>query len=245
MTTIKPQKTDLSVLVSVVRGAIVHRKCRHQQLNPMWGSLPDISPPQPVAPAFLLNSPTMDEQSDFTSRLLFLYNVVADVQGTIRFLDTKAAFCVTLLTAMMAAAFQLSSPHPRFPNAHLVLLVIFGILTLVCASICVRVIFPTIHHQGSFSVAVNSADPAFFLVPKWKRRHIWDTLGNRAPEGMEAAHAMYTASVMAAADADLVQSMCDEVVTISSLRQVKSDRLHLAIQLLSLTVLAFFLQLAI
>ena len=39
--------------------------------------------------------------------------------------------------------------------------------------------------------------------------------------------------------------MCDEVVTISFLRQVKSDRLHLAIQVLSLTVLAFFFQLAI
>jgi hypothetical protein len=186
----------------------------------------------------------MVEQPDYTSRLLFLYYLVTDVQGTIRFLDTKAAFCVTLLTAMMAAAFQLSISHPRFPHVHTFLLAAFGVLTLVCASICVRVIFPTIHHQGSFSIG-DPAFPSFFIVPKWKRRHFWDTLGNRLPEGMEATHATYVASMMGASDADLVQSMCDEVVTVSALRQVKSDRLHLAIRILSLAVLAFFLQLAI
>src|SRR5277367_1356523 len=100
----------------------------------------------------------MDEQSDFNSKLWFLYNVVADVQGTIRFLDTKAAFCVTLLTAMMAAAFQFSRNHQRFPEAHLYFLGIFAVLALLCLSICVRVIFPTVHLQGSLSVA-GPAEP--------------------------------------------------------------------------------------
>jgi hypothetical protein len=185
----------------------------------------------------------MDEQSDYTNKLWFLYNVVADAQGTIRFLDTKAAFCVTLLTAMTAAAFQFSSGHHRFPQAHLVLLGIFAALTLVCLSICVRVIFPTVHLQGTFSVG-GPAEPPFFLVPKGQRHRLRDTLGNQPPRGLETTHAAYLASTMAASDADLVRSMCDEVVTISFLRQVKSDRLHLGIQVLSVTVLAFFLQLA-
>jgi hypothetical protein len=180
----------------------------------------------------------------YTSRLEFLFKVVEDTQNTIRFLDTKAAFCVTLLTAMMAAAFQFSTGHPRFPHTHAVLLGIFVALALVCVSICVRVIFPTVHHQGTFSVA-GPAEPAFFLVPKGQRHRLRDTLGNQPPQGLEKTHANYLASMMAAGDADLVRSMCDEVVTISFLRQVKSDRLHLAIQLLSVTVLAFFLQLAL
>ncbi len=195
--------------------------------------------------AILLHSPAMDEQqSEYNSKLWFLYNVVTDVQGTIRFLDTKAAFCVTLLTAMTAAAFQFSRYHHPFPHAHLGLLGLFGFLSLACLSICLRVIFPTVHLQGSFSgTAAN--EPPFFLVPKRQRHSLRDTLGNRPPEGLESTHATYLASMMAANDADLVRSMCDEVVTISFLRQVKSDRLHLAIQVLSLTVLAFFLQLAI
>jgi hypothetical protein len=192
----------------------------------------------------LLHSLAMDEQSDYTNKLWFLYNVVTDAQGTIRFLDTKAAFCVTLLTAMTAAAFQFSRSLLRFPQAHLVFLGIFGVLALTCLSICVRVIFPTVHLQGSFSVTTAS-EPPFFLVPKRQRHSLRDTLGDMPPEGLESTHATFLASMMAADDADLVRSLCDEVVTISFLRQVKSDRLHLAIQVLSVTVVAFFLQLAI
>lgn len=186
----------------------------------------------------------MDEHSDFTSRLFFLYNVVTDTQGTIRFLDTKAAFCVTLLTAMMAAAFQLSLSHHRFPRLHLVLLSVFAGLTLLCLSICVRVIFPTVHHQGTFSVS-GATGPAFFLVPRQRHRHWPGILGNKAPDGVGITHAGYIAEVLSATDSDLVHSMCDEVVTISFLRQVKSDRLHIGIQVLAATVLAFFVQLAI
>jgi len=192
----------------------------------------------------LLHSPAMDEQSDCTSKLFFLYNVVIDAQGTIRFLDTKAAFCVTLLTAMAAAAFQFSNSHHRFPQAHLGFLGMFALLALACLSICMRVIFPTVHLQGSFS-ATGASEPPFFLVPKSQRHRLRDTLGNQPPEGLEVTHATYLATMMAASDADLVRSMCDEVVTISFLRQVKSDRLHLAIEILSVTVLAFFFQLAI
>jgi hypothetical protein len=178
---------------------------------------------------------------EYASRLEFLFKVVEDTQNTIRFLDTKAAFCVTLLTAMMAAAFQFSVGHHRYPNAHLVLLGVFAAFALLCVSICVRVIFPTVHLQGTFS----AAGPTFFLAPKHQRHRIRDILGNRAPRGLEATHASYAASVLAASDVDLIRSMCDEVVTISFLRQTKSDRLHLGIQVLALTVIAFFLQLAI
>lgn len=41
----------------------------------------------------------------FSGRLEFLCRAVNDSQETIRFLDAKAGFCVTLLTAMMVAAF--------------------------------------------------------------------------------------------------------------------------------------------
>ncbi len=182
---------------------------------------------------------------EFSNRLEFLLKVVEDTQNTIRFLDTKAAFCVTLLTAMMAAAFHLPAPPPFYQQAHPLCLGVFTVLTLASLAICVRVIFPTVHLQGSSSVADAAAEPAFFLVPKQQRHSLRDTLGNRPPQGLESTHARYTASIMGASDADLIHSMCDEVVTISFLRQVKSDRLHLAIQVLSATVLAFFVQLAI
>ncbi len=219
--------------------------CGHEQLTAMRESAPVNSPARrPAMPTMLLHSPAMNEKPDFTNRLFFLQNVVADAQGTIRFLDTKAAFCVTLLTAMVAAAFHVSEPHRRFPQVHLFLLGLFAVCALICLATCVRVIFPTIHIQGRFS-GTAATEPSFFLVPIQKRHRLRDTLGNTPPEELKMAHASYTASVMAASDADLARSLCDEVVTISFLRQVKSDRLHVAIQVLTLTVLAFFVQLAI
>jgi hypothetical protein len=170
--------------------------------------------------------------------------VVEDTQNTIRFLDTKAAFCVTLLTAMMVATLQFSGPHRHYyPHAHLVLVGVFAGFALVCLSVCVRVIFPTVHLQGRFS-AVGAAGPTFFLLPT-QRGHRLRALGNPPLRDLETAHTSYAASVLAASDLDLVRSMCDEVVTISFLRQMKSDRLHLAIQVLYFTIMAFFLQLAI
>ncbi len=192
-----------------------------------------------------MDNEVFERTFEHTGRLEFLFKVVEDTQNTIRFLDTKAAFCVTLLTAMMVATLQFSSFHRHYPHAHLFLVVVFSGFALVCLSICVRVIFPTIHHQGAFS-GTGAAGPAFFLVPRRQRHRLGDLLlGNRQPTNLEAIHADYTASVFAASDVDLVRSMCDEVVTISFLRQVKSDRLHLAIQVLLFTVIAFFLQLAI
>src|SRR6202030_2726097 len=46
---------------------------------------------------------------EYSSRLEFLYKIVEDTQNTIRFIDTKAAFCLTLLSAMAAGALQ--RPH--------------------------------------------------------------------------------------------------------------------------------------
>ncbi len=191
-----------------------------------------------------MDNEIFEKASGYTSRLEFLFKAVEDTQNTIRFLDTKAAFCVTLLTAMMVAFFHFSNRHRHYPHAHLLLVALFAGSSLICLSLCVRVIFPTIHLQGAFSVAA-AAGPPFFLVPEWQRNRLRDTLGNPPPKGLEATHASYTASVLAASDLDLVESMCDEVVTISFLRQVKSDRLHLAILVLLFTMFAFVLQLAI
>ena len=90
----------------------------------------------------LLHSPAMDEQSDYTNKLWFLTTSSPTCRAPSAFSTTKAAFCVTLLTAMAAAAFQLSSSHHRFPQAHLVFLGAFALLALACLSVCVRVIFP-------------------------------------------------------------------------------------------------------
>lgn len=175
------------------------------------------------------------------SRLQFLYGVVRDTQETIRFLDTKAGFCVTLLTAMMAVTFGPLSHGLHGGPVHHVLLTLFALSTLFTLAMCLRVIFPTIHLQGTFS-ASGPMSPAFFL-PHKKKRSVVQAIWSVGTNPLAISHDQYTAEVMKADDADLVRSMCDEVIVISAIRQLKADRLHVAIVSLFVVVTLFFAQL--
>jgi len=181
---------------------------------------------------------------EYSTRLEFLYRIVVDAQETIRFLDTKAAFCVTLLTAMMAAAFGPLAQIHHAHQLHTIALGIFAAAALLTLALCLKVIFPTVHLQGAFS-ATGPASPAFFLPHRHSRfrvlRSVWKASGNP----LSVSHDGYQASVVNARDIDLVRSMCDEVITVSALRQVKSDRLRAAILGLTAAVLFFFVQLVL
>jgi hypothetical protein len=181
---------------------------------------------------------------EYSTRLEFLYRIVSDSQETIRFLDTKAAFCVTLLTAMMAAAFGPLAQTHRFHLAHAIALGVFTAATLLTLGLCLKVIFPTVHLQGAFS-ATGPASPAFFLPHKHSRYRVLRSVWNAGEYPLNVAHDQYQASVVNARDIDLVHSMCDEVITVSVLRQVKADRLRAAITGLSLAVVCFFVQLVL
>jgi hypothetical protein len=177
------------------------------------------------------------------SRLQFLYNVVTDTQETIRFLDTKAGFCVTLLTAMMAVSFGPLSHGLHGGRAHHTLQGIFALSTVFTLAMCLRVIFPTIHLQGKFSSS-GPVSPAFFL-PHKRNRSVVKAIWAAGANPLAISHDDYLADVLKSNDVDLVRSMCDEVIVVSAIRQLKADRLHVAIVSLFLVVTLFFAQLVV
>lgn len=177
------------------------------------------------------------------NRLTFLYNLISDTQETIRFIDTKAGFCVTLLTAMMAAGFSSLGPAHHSGTLHMALQGAFALTTLFTLIVCIRVIFPTVHLQGTFS-ANGPASPLFFL-PHDPKRSRWKSLLDNRTNPLGIKHDDFSSSVLGASDTDLVQSLCDDVIVVSAIRTLKSDRLHVAIVGLSVTIALFFLQLAL
>jgi hypothetical protein len=167
--------------------------------------------------------PSLLARPDLSTRLEFLYKIVEDTQSTIRFIDTKAVFCVTLLLGMVAAALQI--PHT---SAHLPDRVLFsGFMIVVAAAllICLRVIFPTIK---AHDLKLESRGPHFFIGQNHRHQWILHTLRNRVDNVLNESLDSYLTKVAAASDFDLLSSMCDEVLMISLVRQVKSDRLHAA-----------------
>jgi len=184
--------------------------------------------------------------TEYFSRLEFLYKIVEDTQGTIRFIDTKAAFCVTLLSAMVAGAFQFSHRVTSGGPLHRALLTAFIVAVALCLLVCLRVIFPVIKPQGSSAAQAGlpAQGPKFFIGHNKQWHWVEHTIRNRIGEILSENHASYVAALESASDRDLLTSMCDEVLMLSTIRQIKSDRLHAAILLLvGLTVPIFLLTL--
>ena len=166
---------------------------------------------------------------DLSSRMDFLFFQVKDTQETIRFLDTKAVFCVTLISGSIAVSVQ-------HPFSHHPLFAAFLALAVCSVMACLRVIFPTFRPHGG--------EPAeetvkFYLRPRKHRRWAVHTFTNPNMNILQATHASYLQSVFAADDAKLVSSLAETVHALASIRQLKTDRLHAAMYLLVVTLLCF------
>ena len=179
-----------------------------------------------------------DEKVEYTSRLLFLYNAVNDTQNTIRFIDTKAAFCVTLLSGMVAASLQRNTP--RHPDFHAVALSLFLAGVGLSLIIDLRVIFPVIKPHSAPPPAHGRPLPKFFVHQS--RGHHWlrHTFSNDVRHVLADDHESYLTAIGHATDADLLIAMSDELLLVSLIRQIKQDRLHTAMYALMGTIVLFF-----
>jgi hypothetical protein len=177
------------------------------------------------------------DQQHLESRLNFLYKATEDTQNTIRFIDTKAAFCVTLLSAMTAGSLQ--GTHPLHPHLHRIFLTVFLLNVGLALIICLRVIFPVIK-----PAAVKSSDPSrplpkFFVYQHKSHHWVRHTFSSSVQDVLCDDHDSYAGTLAGSSDADLVVAMCDEVLMVSLIRQIKSDRLHTAMFSLAFGVLLF------
>jgi hypothetical protein len=181
--------------------------------------------------------PAPIEPAKYDSRLMYLYMATQDTQSTIRFLDTKAGFCVTLISAMGAVLLQ----HHHSPNTPLEK----ALLSLFIASIalallsCMRVIFPVIKPHSDHTQHTIRPIPKFFISQHPTHHWVRHTLSNSVDDVLCEDRASYTTTMTGASDEDLLISMCDEMVLISLIRQIKSDRIHMVMFTLGAEILLF------
>jgi hypothetical protein len=177
------------------------------------------------------------QQLEHSSRLEFLYKAVEDTQNTIRFIDTKAAFCVTLLSGMAAGVLQgHRDPHSDVQKA---LLGVFLAAVALSLLVCLRVIFPVIKPHSDHSLHTTRTIPKFFISHHRSHHWIRHTFNSSLDDVLCEDRGSYTASLSGAEDQDLLLAMCDEVLMISLIRQIKSDRLHAAMYSLTGTIVLF------
>ncbi|MBB5057722.1 hypothetical protein HDF16_002428 [Granulicella aggregans] len=177
--------------------------------------------------------PVIHHAEDFYNRIYFLYQIIEDTQETVRFLDTKAGFCVTLLSGMAAVSIQ----HPGSkPALHIVLFALFMAVEVCSILVCLRVIFPTVKPH------INNGAPAkprFYIAHNKAHHWVKHTLANPNDNILSESKISYFESLKQATDEDLMSSLADTVLTLAFIRQIKSDRLHAAMFCLITSVFLF------
>ena len=173
------------------------------------------------------------EEHNFHSRIEFLLKVIEDTQDTVRFLDTKAGFCVTLLSGMAAVTLQHQGTRPVI---HSILFAIFMTAEVCSILVCLRVIFPTVKpHIDSRA----PAKPAFYIGHNKAHHWILHTIANPQDNILSESKSSYLREMEQATDHHLLSSLCDTVLTLAYIRQIKNDRIHAAMFCLIASVLLF------
>ena len=173
------------------------------------------------------------QPGDLAHRLEFLYKIIEDTQDTVRFLDTKAAFCVTLLSGMAAIALQ---HHGERPVIHYILFAVFMTAEVSSILVCLRVIFPTIRPHISDT---PPAKPRFYIGHNKAHHWVLHTIQNPSENILAESKITYVHSLERATDEHLLSSLCETVLTLAYIRQIKSDRLHAAMFCLIASVFVF------
>ena len=177
--------------------------------------------------------PMAPEGENFYNRLWFLFQVISDTQETVRFLDTKAGFCVTLLSGMAAVTIQHQGTRPMI---HSILFALFMATEVCSILVCLRVIFPTVKpHIDSKA----PAKPAFYVGHNKAHHWILHTITNPKDNILAESKTTYLKEMENASDQHLLSSLCDTVLTLAYIRQIKSDRIHAALFCLITSVTLF------
>lgn len=181
---------------------------------------------------------TVGAHVDLTSRISFLHKAVDDTQATIRFIDTKAAFFVTLQSGMVAIGLQAARGEVHRP-LHEWLQVCFLISIGATLALCLRVIFPVIKPHTASAAHPSRALPKFFIHKRKHHHPLRHLLTHEAEHVLVDDHDSYTRVMSSATDEDLMLSLSDTLLTVSLIRQIKSDRLHLAVYTLAGSIMMF------
>ena len=163
---------------------------------------------------------------DRTYALTFLYKIIDDNQATIRFLDTKAAFGIAILGAVVGKV--LDKDQLVACESHglivMVISVIFAMLVVTSAILGYKTVFPTINPAQNVSFPDN-LEPKFFISELSRRSVLRLFSSGKKFAMLKATHADYCAAVKEATAEKIESIAAAEVLKLSFIRQIKMDRL--------------------
>jgi hypothetical protein len=179
-------------------------------------------------------------ENDTDKKLAFLYKIIDDNQATIRFLDTKAAFGIALLGAIIGKVLDREQLTAFGNHGVLILLaaIVFGCLIIISAALGFRTVFPTVNPAKNVSFPDN-LEPKFFIAKFNPNRFFRYFSSSEKFAMLETKHVDYCNALEKANMEDLVKIAAAEVLKLSFIRQLKTDRLSAFSKVLIATVIGF------
>src|SRR6185437_6763962 len=165
--------------------------------------------------------------NDTSQKLTFLYKILDDNQATIRFLDTKAAFGIAVLGAVVGRTLQPDQlaalgGHGAF---MLVLSITLAVVIFISSVLGFMVIFPTVNPAENVSFPDNLA-PRFFISTLSPSRFWRLFSSDRKYVRLKTTHAEYCEALRGSTVEELESIVAAEVLKLSFIRQLKTDRLR-------------------
>jgi hypothetical protein len=175
-----------------------------------------------------------------TQALTFLYKIIDDNQATIRFLDTKAAFGIAILGAIASKLLepdQISASNSHGPFVATVWVALI-LLVILSAFLGFRTIFPTINPSANVSLP-DKLEPKFFISELGRKGILRLFSSHKRHSTLKTTHADYSAAVEGATVGELQAVVVAEVLKLSFIRQLKTDRLQWFTRTMIATVILF------
>jgi hypothetical protein len=179
-------------------------------------------------------------ESNRTEALAFLYKIMDDTQGTIRFLDTKAAFGIAILGAIVSKLLdpdQVSAYRSHGLGVEIVWIALV-LLLILSAFLGFRTIFPVINPAANVSFPDN-LEPKFFISEFGRRGILRLFSSSKKFSTLKTTHTEYSAAVEGATIGELRAVAAAEVLKLSFVRQLKTDRLQWFTRTMIATVFLF------
>ena len=187
------------------------------------------------------NEGTEAAKQDRTHILSFLYKMLDDNQGIIKYLDTKAGFGIAILGAIIGKIVfdqnQIVALLSQGPRTAIVFAA-FGLFAILAAILGFLTVFPMINPAENVCYP-SELDPQFFIT-EFDPKRIGRLFSSRPQYvRLKKTHSQYCRTLENATPAQIETVLAAEVLKLSFIRQLKIDRLTAFALFLSLTVITF------
>jgi uncharacterized protein YpmS len=178
------------------------------------------------------------------TKISFLTEAISDAQEIIRFIETKTGIVVTITGAYLVVIFTDTENIIKYISYYncwfFLFLTLFIFNLIACLIVIVRIIKPSSDPNKNIELGgVSKPSLQFYIAPNnYSRLHQFRNTNNHK---LETSFSKYKVELQSAGLTEILDSLTMELLKVSFIRNIKSDRFKFLIWLMISTTACFFI----